>query len=337
MADYPDISDPTSSSPVFTPGENSVQSSKFVKKFSSKVLGNHGQQLKQSIKPPEALEKAGGGLDTARGMGFSGSMPGEIMMSHSTSTMALPKRHSISATADKYEDLVAKAGIDVHISEVNIEDLIMYHGMEGEPGYDFDGDTDSGDDNAGDNFDDDTIAADQKLAHKERSIMQMVGVLSDRMAGLNAVVVNRFSGCKADLDETTHFRSSCTKKIALFSDEEDWNVASPNKASEKVKRGWNASSPGDGSSDVAAGVGIARTTFRNAPQSDAGRRLAQRFDQEYGSKQVKSAYHNMRISQSILSIPYSCCEHVRGLYYGLRRPPLPPLNTRGLPVLVGLF
>lgn len=296
MADYPDISDTVSSSPAFMPGENSVQSSKFMKKFSSKVCRSHGQQLtlEQSIKPPETLEQAGGGLNTARGMGVSGSMPGEIMMSHSTSTMLLPKRHCISTTADRYEDLAAKAGIDVDISEVNIEDLIMLQGMEGEPSYDLDGDTDSGDDKTGDNFDDNAVAADQKLAHKERSIMQMVGVLGDRMAGLNAVVVNRFSGCKADLDETTNFRSSCTKKLLLFSDEEDWNIASPNKASEKTRRVCI------GSSDI----GIARLTLRNAPQTDAGRRLAQRFEQDYGSKQVKSADRNMRFSQSSLSAAF---------------------------------
>lgn len=301
MPDYPDTSDTASSSPAFTPGENSVQSSKFMKKFSSKVPRSHGQQLQLSRKPSETLEQAGGGLDTARGMGFSGSMPGEIMMSYSTSTMLPPKRHSISVTADKYEDLAAKAGIELDISEVNIEDLIMFQGMEGESGYDLDGDTDSGDDKEGDNFDDDAIAADQKLAHKERSIMQMVGVLSDRMAGLNAVVVNRFSGCKADLDETTDFRSSCTKKISLFSDEEDWNIASPNKASEKAKQVCIVSNSGDGSS---SGVGIARMSFRNAPQTDAGRRLAQRFEQDYGSKQVKSAYHKMRFSQSSLSTAF---------------------------------
>lgn len=274
--------------PAMAVGADSMQSSTTLKNLSSKVVKGLGQICGKTSAPPAATgsahvqtEHVGGGGGMAGAMGFGGSMLGEVLVSYSTSTLPPSKRHSISATSAHFEELAAEAGIDLDAEEINIEDLRMYR-MEEESGYALDDDSD---DNADDNLNDDSKATNQKLAHKERSILQMVDMLSDRLASLNAVVINRYDGCKSDLDGTTEFRSSRTKKMAVVADE-DWNSATPRKGADKTKRVTMFNQGGDGGdgSDV---VGPSRMTFRNAPQTDAGRKLAHQFEQEYGVKQVK--------------------------------------------------
>ncbi|CAM9867949.1 unnamed protein product, partial [Hapterophycus canaliculatus] len=120
----------------------------------------------------------------------------------------------------------------------------------------------------------------------------MVGVLSDRLTSLNAVVINRYNGCRSDLDEATEFRSSRTKKMAVIA-EEDWSSATPRKGADKAKqRATLFNQGGIGGAEGADGseaVGLSRMTFRNAPQTDAGRKLAHQFEQEYGLKQQASS------------------------------------------------
>eukprot|EP00904_Undaria_pinnatifida_P003688 jgi/Undpi1/1331/HiC_scaffold_11.g04723.m1 len=232
----------------------------------------------------------------AGGVGFGGSMLGEVLASCSMSTLPPSKRHSISATSAHFEELAAEAGIDPEAEEINIEDLRMYR-MEEDCGYtqddDSDADDDDGNNNAGSSSDkhhhlhDDANAGSQKLAHKERSILQMVDVLSDRLTSLNAVVINRYNGCKSDLDEATEFRSSRTKKMAIAA-EGDWSSSTPRRGVDKAKRGALFSQGGEGGEGGDA-VGPSRMTFRNAPQTDAGRKLAHQFEQEYGAKQTSSA------------------------------------------------
>jgi Protein of unknown function len=55
----------------------------------------------------------------------------------------------------------------------------------------------------------------QKLTQKERSIYQMVDMLSKRLLSLNTIVADRSTGCKFDLDESTPLRSSQTRKNSL--------------------------------------------------------------------------------------------------------------------------
>lgn len=138
----------------------------------------------------------------------------------------------------------------------------------------------------------DTTAAKQKLAHKERSIFLMVDVLSDRLTSLNSVVRNRYNGCRCDLDEATEFRSSRTKKMQAVVAEEDWNgtVSAHKGTADKAKRAGMFTSGqtgtgGDGGDGSHAGEPT-RLVFRNAPQTDAGRKLAHQFEQVYGLKQV---------------------------------------------------
>ena len=218
-------------------------------------------------------------------------MLGEVLASYSMSTLPPSKRHSISATSAHFEELAAEAGIDVEAEEINIEDLRMYR-MDEDCGYTQDDDDSEGDvDNtaAGDNkhhLHDDVNAGNQKLAHKERSILQMVDVLSDRLTSLNAVVINRYNGCKSDLDEATEFRSSRTKKMAVAA-EGDWSSSTPRRGVDKAKRGALFGQGGEGGDGGDAG-GPSRMTFRNAPQTDAGRKLAHQFEQEYGAKQAST-------------------------------------------------
>ncbi|CAM9670310.1 unnamed protein product [Ectocarpus sp. 4 AP-2014] len=121
----------------------------------------------------------------------------------------------------------------------------------------------------------------------------MVDVLSDRLTSLNAVVVNRYNGCKSDLDEATEFRSSRTRAMAVVA-EEGWNSSTPRKGTDKAKQRSTIFNQGGGSGggegvDVSDALAAPRMTFRNAPQTDAGRKLAHQFEQEYGLKQASSA------------------------------------------------
>lgn len=265
------------SEPVMAPGEDSILSGTSLKNLGSKVVKNLGQICKKST--PHNGSADHGAM--SGGMGFGGSMLGEVLVSYSTSTLPPSKRHSISAASAHFEELAAEAGIDLDADEINIEDLRMYR-LEEESGYALDDDSDN--DDVGENMNDDANAGNQKLAHKERSILQMVDVLSDRLTSLNAVVINRYNGCKSDLDEATDFRSSRTKKMAIAA--EDWSSATPRRGADKSKRvtifHQSSGEGGDGSD----AVGPPRMTFRNAPQTDAGRKLAHHFEQEYGMKQV---------------------------------------------------
>lgn len=298
---------PVGSAPHLTmpPGEGAVHHpSTSLKNIGSKVvkgLGHiHGKKTESSQSGKDRITDhtsgAVGGVTMAGGVGFGGSMLGEVLASCSMSTLPPSKRHSISATSAHFEELAAEAGIDPEAEEINIEDLRMYR-MEEDCGYtqddDSDADDDDGNNNAGSSSDkhhhlhDDANAGSQKLAHKERSILQMVDVLSDRLTSLNAVVINRYNGCKSDLDEATEFRSSRTKKMAIAA-EGDWSSSTPRRGVDKAKRGALFSQGGEGGEGGDA-VGPSRMTFRNAPQTDAGRKLAHQFEQEYGAKQVSTA------------------------------------------------
>lgn len=284
------------SDPVMAP-ESSVQSSTSLKNLGSKVVKGLGQTSPNKAGPSSSAETAISGGGMAGGMGFGGSMLGEVLVSYSTSSLPPAKRHSISATSAHLAELAAEAGIDMDADEINIEDLRMFR-AEDESGYKLGEDDEDEDDG---NYDDENhlldsnlnhgndanTSANQKLAHKERSILQMVDVLSDRLTSLNAVVINRYNGCKSDLDEATEFRSSRTKKMAVIA-EEDWSSATPRKGPDKAKQRSNIFTQGGGGevSDGSDTLGPARMTFRNAPQTDAGRKLAHQFEQEYGLKQV---------------------------------------------------
>ena len=289
--------------------ELSVQSSTSLKNLGSKIVKGLGQ-ICPKTGPTSSAETAisggaaAGGGGMAGGMGFGGSMLGEVLVSYSTSSLPPAKRHSISATSAHLAELAAEAGIDMDADEINIEDLRMSR-VEDESGYKLgdDDDDDDDDDDFDGSYDDENhlldsnlnhdanTSANQKLAHKERSILQMVDVLSDRLTSLNAVVINRYNGCKSDLDEATEFRSSRTKKMAVIA-EEDWSSATPRKGPDKAKvrsNIFNQGAGGAGGGEVGDGsdaVGPSRMTFRNAPQTDAGRKLAHQFEQEYGLKQV---------------------------------------------------
>lgn len=270
--------------------DSSVQSSTSLKNLGSKVVKGLTQlcpaKAGQSSSAETAVSCSGG---MAGGMGFGGSMLGEVLVSYSTSSLPPGKRHSIAATSAHLEELAAEAGIDMDADEVNIEDLRMYR-AEDESGYklgDGNGDDDGNDDDENSHGDDPHATANQKLAHKERSILQMVDVLSDRLTSLNAVVINRYNGCKSDLDEATEFRSSRTKKMAVVA-EEDWGSTTPRKGPDKAKRQTIFNQGGGGETGEGAdAMGPLRMTFRNAPQTDAGRKLAHQFEQEYGLKQVR--------------------------------------------------
>lgn len=289
--------------PPMSPGEGSVHSSPSLKNLGSKVVKGLGHiHGKRAGSPPSGKDRpdhqhAHDAGSMAGGVGFGGSMLGEVLVSYSMSTLPPSKRHSISATSAHFEELAAEAGIDVEAEEINIEDLRMYR-MDEDCGYtqdeddseDGDGDI-SNNAGAGDNrhhLHDDANAGNQKLAHKERSILQMVDVLSDRLTSLNAVVINRYNGCKSDLDEATEFRSSRTKKMAVAA-EGDWSSSTPRRGADKSKRGGLFSQGGEGG-DGGDAVGPSRMTFRNAPQTDAGRKLAHQFEQEYGAKQASATH-----------------------------------------------
>lgn len=284
------------SDPAMAP-ESSAQSSNSLKNLSSKVVKGLGQV--PASKPRLSTEMAGG-------MGFEGSMLGEVLVSYSMSSLPPAKRHSISATSAHFEQLAAEAGIDLDADEIHMEDLRMYR-MEDESGYalggggDGDGMDDDGNDDDENNLldsnnhhtshgGDANRSGNQKLAHKERSILQMVDVLSDRLTSLNAVVINRYNGCKSDLDEATEFRSSRTRTMAVIA-EEGWNSSTPRKGTDKAKQRSTIFNQGGGSGggegvDPSDALAAPRMTFRNAPQTDAGRKLAHQFEQEYGLKQV---------------------------------------------------
>lgn len=277
-----------------TAGGDSVHSNNSLKNVGSKVVKGLGEIYGQN--PGVSTQQVGnrasergiaGGGGMAGGMGFGGSMLGEVLISYSTSTLPPAKRLSIAATSAHFEELAAEAGIDLDADEINIEDLRMYR-MEEESGYALNDEDSDGEDSLADNLNDDTNAANQKLAHKERSILQMVDVLSERLTSLNAVVMNRYNGCKSDLDEATEFRSSRTKKMAVLADE-DWANTTQHRTVDKGKRSHFSNQGGAEGGDGSDIVGPSRMTFRNAPQTDAGRKLAHQFDQEYGLKQARIA------------------------------------------------
>lgn len=293
------------SEPAMAP-ESSVQSSASLKNVGSKVVQGLGQirPVRAGSSLAETIGGGGGGGGMAGVVGFGGSILGEVLVSYSTNSLPPSKRHSISATSAHFEELAAEAGIDLDADEINIEDLRMFR-IEDESGYalggggsgdtdDDDDDDDDGDeDGQNDLFDSNNhhinshpnTSSNQKLAHKERSILQMVDVLSDRLTSLNAVVINRYNGCKSDLDGATEFRSSRTKKMAVVT-EEGWGSATPRKGPDKSKQRSNIFNQGGGGggegADGSDAVCPLRTTFRNAPQTDAGRKLAHQFEQEYG-------------------------------------------------------
>lgn len=308
-------------SPALATGGEDMYSSTSLKNLGSKIVKGLGSKKTDSTtytSSPSGPQDGGdvgggggggggrGGKVPAGGVGFMGSMLGEVLVSYSTSTLPPSKRHSINAASAHFEELAAEAGVDFDVDEINMEDLRMYR-LEEESAYALDDDSDG--DNVGyNNMADDANAANQKLAHKERSILQMVEVLSDRLTSLNAVVINRYNGCKSDLDEATDFRSSRTKKMQAVVAEEDWSgaTASGHKAgAEKCKRGGGGmfNQGGEGVGDGNHGTDpTARMTFRNAPQTDAGRKLAHLFEQEYGLKQVKT---ERTFEQDMLAEPMS--------------------------------
>lgn len=305
--------------------DSSVQSSTSLKNLGSKVVKGLGQLCPAKAGPSSSAETAvSGGGGMAGGLGFGGSMLGEVLVSYSTSSLPPGKRHSIAATSAHLEELAAEAGIDMDADEINIEDLRMYR-VEDDSGYklggggdgDGGGNNDDGNDDDENSHDDDAhTSANQKLAHKERSILQMVDVLSDRLTSLNAVVVNRYNGCKSDLDEATDFRSSRTKKMAVIA-EEDWSSSTPRKGPDKAKRQTIFNQGGGGEAGEGGDVvGPPRMTFRNAPQTDAGRKLAHQFEQEYGLKQA---------SCMLLLCVHSTCHCVDLLFQ--RRDPRGSLNV----------
>ncbi|CAM9625683.1 unnamed protein product [Discosporangium mesarthrocarpum] len=118
----------------------------------------------------------------------------------------------------------------------------------------------------------------------------MVDVLCDRLTSLNAVVINRYNGCKSDLDEATEFRSSRTKKMAIPGTGVEEDAHLPHRG-EKTKRVTSftfnhAAAPTERDGNHI--VDPARLTFRNAPVTDAGRKLEHRFEREYGSAHPSS-------------------------------------------------
>ena len=266
----------------------------------SKAAENRSKKTAISTKRPETLDHAIGtqGSTVEGSVSFEGNSPGKRLESYSTSpTRLLPsnERQSTSAAIARFETLAAEAGSDLDFDEVNIEGLKMCRVVEKDSGSSCAID----DESDGSEFDeillgDDTNPAKQKLVHKERSIMQMVGVLSDRVTHLNALAMNRYNGCKFDLDESSKFRSSCPKDMDLaVVNAEGWNAPTLRRGNDRSKRGdgfnHGGEDAGGGSSDV-VGFGTLRmmTLFRNAPQTDAGRKLAYRLEQHntYESRQA---------------------------------------------------
>lgn len=265
------------------PGGESIDSMNSLKNLGTRVvkgLGASGATVASSTQlAARQLEGVVPKIGGANGSG--GSILGELLASYSTSTLPPSKRHSISVTAAHFEELAAEAGVDLDVDDINMEDLRV-HRLDDGSAYQLDDDSDEDIDYKISN---ETSATNQKLAHKERSIMQMVDVLSDRLASLNSVVINRYNGCKSDLDEATDFRSSRTKPMEAAALEEEWDSGAQAKGMDRGKRvtgGYLAAEGGDGNHVVE----LARIAFRNAPQTDAGKRLAHQFEQEYGLKQV---------------------------------------------------
>lgn len=326
--------------------ESSVHSASSLKNLGSKVVKGLEQICPKKAWSSSFAETAGGGGSggggMAGGVGFGGSMLGEVLVSYSTNSLPPTKRHSISATSAHFEELAAEAGIDLDADEINIEDLRMSR-IEDDSGYalggggdgDTDDDDDDGDDDENDLLDssnhhinnhrgDPNTSANQKLAHKERSILQMVDVLSDRLTSLNAVVINRYNGCKSDLDEATEFRSSRTKKMAVIT-EEDWGSTTPRKGPDKSKQRSTIFNQGGGGggegADSSDAVGPSRMTFRNAPQTDAGRKLAHQFEQEYGLQVFCDYVRYFVVNLFLIIVHYSSDPDLQ--FMGTNIPPFP--------------
>lgn len=119
-----------------TVGEDSAHSSASLRNLSSKIVKGLGGRKKSSGQSPStnivhggaesvAPEHVGASLGAtnkvAGGVGFVGSMLGEVLVSYSTSTLPPGKRYSISATSAHYEELAAEAGIDLDADEINME------------------------------------------------------------------------------------------------------------------------------------------------------------------------------------------------------------------------
>eukprot|EP00953_Heterococcus_sp_UTEX-ZZ885_P021343 11906-Heterococcus_DN1.PRE.1 len=140
---------------------------------------------------------------------------------------------SISLTNARFEELAVQAGIDLDAEDFRLEDLKMYsieadirkarHGGGANGSSSNNNNSNSDDIDDDDSLMDDGEAAlqgalnstNQKLTQKERSIYQLVDMLSKRLLSLNTVVADRSTGCKFDLDESTPLRSSQTRKNSL--------------------------------------------------------------------------------------------------------------------------
>jgi Protein of unknown function len=134
----------------------------------------------------------------------------------------------------RFEELAVQAGIDLDAEDFRLEDLKMYSFeadiRKARHGGNANGNSSSNNNNSSsNNIDDDGSLMDdgdaalqgalnssnQKLTQKERSIYQMVDMLSKRLLSLNTIVADRSTGCKFDLDESTPLRSSQTRKSSL--------------------------------------------------------------------------------------------------------------------------
>lgn len=121
-------------SPVDAPvtlGDESTNSATSLRHLRSKIVEGLGAK-KSSIAAIPPSSAAGGGEHAvpanvgaagkvAGGVGFAGSLLGEVLVSYSTSTLPPGKRHSISATSAHFEELAAEAGIDLDADDINIE------------------------------------------------------------------------------------------------------------------------------------------------------------------------------------------------------------------------
>lgn len=87
----------------------------------------HQNGITGAAVPDHVGGSSGAAGKVAGGIGFVGSILGEVLVSYSTSTMPPGKRHSISATAAHFEELAAEAGLDLDADEMTMEGKPQCH------------------------------------------------------------------------------------------------------------------------------------------------------------------------------------------------------------------
>ncbi|CAM9224340.1 unnamed protein product [Chrysoparadoxa australica] len=194
------------------------------------------------------------------------------------STGDLPfNKFSIEEANARYEELARLAGIDPSMTQLTLEDIrdTRFHEEPGE----YETKSNSNDRLT---FEDEGSVSNQKLAKKERSIFQMIDVLSQRLKNLNAIAIERYSGCIADLNENSE-QTSKQSAVALSSAIEEGKSKASSSHDTPRSKGKKGHCSGPHRRQDENAVDVSRLSLRHTSTTDAGRKLDAKLEAVLGT------------------------------------------------------